>query len=199
MNDNNPMNYQNNPYGTPQNNPYDAPQNNPYGAPQNNPYGAPQDNPYGAPQNNPYGAPQDNPYGAPQNNPYGAPVTPMSKEEFFENGATSFKKDIKFVLIICYICAAITAVFAVVGGAYLGLIDAGLLLGVTLGLQFKKHKGFAIAILALAIFEVAMAILAGTFSGWLWIVAGVTAVMAFRKAEKEYAAYLSGMGAAPRD
>lgn len=158
----------------------DAAFNNPYG---NNPYG---NNQYG---NNPYNAPV---YGA------GQPYAPISREEFFETQATSFKKDIKGVLIICYICIVVTAIVAVAFGAYFGLIDAALLLGVTLGLQFKKKKGFAYGILGLAIFEVVMSIIAGSFSGYLWIAAGVSAVMAFRKAEKEYNAYLAGFGIAPQ-
>ena len=116
----------------------------------------------------------------------------MSKKEFiktYEDGA--LVKSIRVAAILCYVCAGITAAAAVFSNFY-GLIDACLLLGLALGMHIGKSKVCAILILILSVFEVVFAIIVThTFSGWLWVVAGILAVSAFSKADKEYKKYTS--------
>lgn len=68
-----------------------------------------------------------------------------------------------------------------------GLIDSVVFLALTLGMHLGKSKGCAIGMLVYAIFTVIAGLVAyGTFGGWLWIIAGVNALIVFNNADKRY-------------
>ncbi len=99
------------------------------------------------------------------------------------------KKGIAASAIICYVCAALTVIVAMLANP-MGAIDGLILLALALGLHLTKHKGFAIAILVVAIIEfVAALALTGIPNGWLWLLAGVLAVYFTFKADKNYKAF----------
>jgi len=126
--------------------------------------------------------------------PYATPVQKAdSLSDYIENYAEEkTRKDIKSVAILCYVCGGITAVSAIAFNP-IALIDAALIIGLALGMHKKKSKGCAIAILVLAIYEVVIAlILTGQLAGWLWVVAGIWAVITFNHAEKAYKEHLRG-------
>ncbi len=136
------------------------------------------------------------------NSIYGNPATPqysatvkrqyISKREFRNNYVPTFKKDIKSIAILCYVCAGLTGVVSLAVNS-LGWIDAILLLGVTLGMHLGKSKVCAIILLVLACIEaVAGIVLIGTPSAVLWVLAGIWAVVTFNKADKQYKNYISG-------
>ncbi len=111
----------------------------------------------------------------------------VTKAEYFKKYAPeSFAKNIKTTAIIGYACAGINALLSVAVNP-LGLIDSVIFLGLTLGVHLGKSKGCAIGMLVYAIFTVVLGlVLTGTLSGWLWIIAGASAVSVFSNAEKRY-------------
>lgn len=116
--------------------------------------------------------------------------TALTKKEFI-NANTDFKRKIRNAAIICYVCAGITAIVAMLVYPP-ALIDAVLLLGLALGMHLGKSKVCAFLILVLACFEAIMGLVQnGSLSGYLWIVAGVLAVITFRKIDKAYKEYCS--------
>ena len=126
--------------------------------------------------------------------PYATPVQKAdSLSDYIENYAEEkTRKDIKSVAILCYVCGGITAVSAIAFNP-IALIDAALIIGLALGMHKKKSKGCAIAILVLAIYEVVIAlIVTGQLAGWVWVVAGIWAVITFNHAEKAYKEHLRG-------
>lgn len=103
------------------------------------------------------------------------------------------RKSLRSASILAYVCAGISAVANLVLGYPLGLIDVAILLGLALGMHIGKSKICAILLLVAAVAEVAYTLATtGNFGGWLWILAGVSGVMAFAKAEKMYKQFQNG-------
>ncbi len=148
--------------------------------------------------------PQQDAYAVPTmdavpNRPMFPAGTAISKKEFIEKYApVSFKSGIRNAAICAYICAGITAVYALITSPW-ALIDAAVFLGLTLGMHLGKSKVCAILMLVVSIVECILGfVMTGTFTSFLWIAASVWAVSYFRKADKQYEEFLSGNGMFPQ-
>lgn len=98
-----------------------------------------------------------------------------------------YLNQIKTAAIICYICAGINLLIAIIGGSVLPLIDVAISVPLAILLQKKKSKGIAIALLVYGVSAVMInLVLNGQIAGWMWLVAGVSAVSAFNICDKEY-------------
>ena len=98
-----------------------------------------------------------------------------------------YLNQIKTAAIICYICAGINLLLAIIGGSILPLIDVAISVPLAILLQKKKNKGIAIALLVYGVSVVLInLVLNGQIAGWLWLVAGISAVSAFNVCDKEY-------------
>ncbi len=62
-----------------------------------------------------------------------------------------------------------------------------------------RSKGCAIGLLVLGIIEMLATIMAGYFGAYLWVAAGIGAVMIFSYVDKEYKAYSDGAVNLPVD
>ena len=91
--------------------------------------------------------------------------------------------------IICYVCAGINLVIAVITQSVFPVIDVAITVPLAILLHTKKSKGCAIAILVYSIIGIiSNLVLNGMVGGWLWLVAGISAVQAFSVCDKEYEA-----------
>lgn len=128
-------------------------------------------------------------YSAQPANSYGDSRLPagITKKEYFKKYADDgFYTNVKVAAIIAYICVAINLVVSVLLSP-IGIIESLVFLGLTLGMQLGKSKGCAIGMLVMAIVQVVLTlILSGSFGGWMWLIAGITAVSAFATAEKRF-------------
>ena len=98
-----------------------------------------------------------------------------------------YLNQIKIAAIICYICAGINLLIAIIGGTILPLVDVAISVPLAILLQKKKSKGIAIALLVYGVSTVLInLVLNGQIAGWLWLVAGISAVSAFNICDKEY-------------
>ena len=111
----------------------------------------------------------------------------ITLKEYFKNYAgEKFNKNVRTAAIIGYVCVGINALISILM-APIGLVESAILLGLTLGMHLGKSKGCAIGMLVYSIFTVVLTlVMYGTFGGWLWIVAGGTAVAVFKGAEKRF-------------
>lgn len=115
-------------------------------------------------------------------------VGSMTKEEYrtvCQN--EKYLKSLKTAAIICYVCAAINVLLGIVTANFLVLIDVIISVPLAVMLQKKKSKKIAVALLVYGIAVVAInLLLSGRFAGWLWLVAGFSAMNAFKICDKEY-------------
>lgn len=123
----------------------------------------------------------------------GAPVPPsgqpVSRKDFINLYAQpSFKKDIKSIAILCYVCAGITFIVSCAFNPF-GIIDALALLGLALGMHLAKSRVCAILVFVLSIIEVILSLTVGMIPIW-WLVAGIYALVVFNKIEKQYKEFL---------
>lgn len=109
------------------------------------------------------------------------------KREYYKNYAgDTFRRQLKSSAIMCYICAGLTALVAILLNP-LSLLDAAIVLGLGLGMHLGKSKVCAYLILIYSALSTLITLVAtGTFGGWLLILAGVFAVSTFSKADKRY-------------
>lgn len=115
----------------------------------------------------------------------------ISKREFYERYLPGLKKDLRGVGILCYVCVVLNSALAMAVSPWM-LIDSLLLLGFALGTHLGKSKVCAVLLLILGCVEVLAGIVeTGTPSGILWLIAGISAVTVFRKADKQYAQFLA--------
>lgn len=111
----------------------------------------------------------------------------ISRKEFIEKYLPqSDRRSINSVAYVCYFCAALTAVLCLALHNPWGLIDAGILFAIALGMQLTKNRGFSILLLIFSIFEFVLTILAGGYPPMWWLAAGIAAVVIFSKIEKKY-------------
>ena len=123
-------------------------------------------------------------------------ITPEAKEkvdrkEFFKSVCSApVRNGIKAAVIILYICAGIS-LFAQAAGGVLPL-DAIVILALALWIRSSKSKASAIVTLVYAVINtVFILISAGTFGGWLILIAAILAIVFVIKGEKEWQAYLA--------
>lgn len=130
--------------------------------------------------------------------PWGNPATPaataenrnITKAEFCRNYAEDkIRKNIRGTAILCYICAALTAVVGIMFNPFM-LIDAAVVLVLGLAVHLKQNRVCAILLLVYGIVNcVIMLLNTGRLSGWLIILAGVFAVIYTFRLEKKYQAF----------
>lgn len=124
-----------------------------------------------------------------------APINPnVGFKEYVDKYAPPFiRKEIRNACIVAYVCMGISAVISLAFSP-IGLIDVLAFLGLYLGIHIGRSKVCAIAALALSGVEViAGLLLTGAFGGWLWIVAGVCAVVGIFKADKYYKGFKANL------
>lgn len=125
----------------------------------------------------------------------------VSKKDFLNKYASAaIKKNINSVSIVCYILCGLSVIANIfIGSDWYFLIDTVIILALILGMHLGKSKICAILLLVVSIIECIIGIVAtGAFTGWLWIVASVSAISTFKKLDKEYNLFLmSGNNAAP--
>ena len=111
----------------------------------------------------------------------------ITLQEYFKNYAGDvFAKGVKTAAILGYVCAGLNAVISVLI-APIGLLESVIFLGLTLGMHLGRNKLCAIGMLVYAALSVLLSIVInGAFGGWLWLVAGIVALINFSNAEKRY-------------
>ncbi len=115
----------------------------------------------------------------------------VSKKEFINKYAQPFlRKDLKTIAIICYVCAGATFLVSCFINP-LGIIDALLLLGLTLGMHLGRSKVCAILIFVLSCIEVLLSIIALETPPIVWLVTGIGALVTFHKIDKQYRQFLN--------
>lgn len=127
--------------------------------------------------------------------PYTAMTPPagqfVSKKEFINKYAQPFlRKDLKTIAITCYVCAGATFLVSCFINP-LGIIDALLLLGLTLGMHLGRSKVCAILIFVLSCIEVLLSIIALETPPIVWLVTGIGALVTFHKIDKQYRQFLN--------
>ncbi len=123
-----------------------------------------------------------------------APVNrDISREEYIKTYADpKLAKELKTCAIICYVLLAINLIVAILVN-FFGLIDVVIYGGLTLGMHLKKSKGCAIALLVVSIASTIInLVLTGGFTGYLWIIVSICAIVAFKKIDKAYADFKAG-------
>ena len=117
----------------------------------------------------------------------------ISREEYIQNHADpKHLKEIKTCAIIGYVLLAIN-LFVAIFVSWLSLIDVVVYGTLTLCMHLKKSKGCAIALLVISIISSLVAlVITGSFTGYLWIILSICAVVAFRKLDKAYNEFKAG-------
>ena len=109
----------------------------------------------------------------------------------------SIKKAVRNSAILCYICGGITVLASLLLNP-LGIIDGLVFIGLGLGVHLTSNRACAIIALVVAVLEVVLTfVLSGTLTGWLWIIAGISCVIATNKAHKSYKSFKSGLVSNP--
>ena len=137
-----------------------------------------------APESQPFGPPPIPPFGGSQAGPrYGGPEC-GSKQEFYKRFASKQTKSTLTVAgAILYICAAMNLVVGYIP-------DAAIILVLGLVIHLRGNRPCAVIMLVYSIFSCIVTSLArGTPSGWLLIIAGISAVQGAFALEKEYRAF----------
>ena len=118
----------------------------------------------------------------------------ISKSEFCRSHAPNkVRRNIRASAILCYISAAVTAVFAIMFNPFM-FLDVIIVLVLGLLIHLKQSRVCAVLLLAYSLFNcVAMLLSTGQVSGWLIILAGVFAVMYTFQAEKAYQEFRGGI------
>lgn len=114
----------------------------------------------------------------------------ISKAEFCRSYAPDkMRKNIRASAILCYVSAAITAVFAILFNPFM-FLDVIIVLVLGLLIHLKQSRVCAVLLLAYSLFNCAVMLLStGQFSGWLIILAGVFAVIYTFQLDKAYHAF----------
>lgn len=145
----------------------------------------------------------DNNFNQPLIDSNGQPLIPcapnLTKEQFVQLPMfDKINKSIKSSAITGYVCAGITAVFNLVLGNPSGLIDAAILLGLSLGIHFKKSFACAVAILVYSIINIIVClVLFGKTGGILILFVGIYSVKATSELNKLWKSYITTGGIPP--
>lgn len=110
-------------------------------------------------------------------------------KEYRKNYASApLKKGIKTWSIVAYVLVGLNVVIALLANPWM-LLDAALLLGLSLGVHLNKSKGCAIALLVYSCINAVIGLIgSGTVSGWWWIVLAVSYLGIIKKIDAEYKA-----------
>ena len=110
----------------------------------------------------------------------------ITKKEYLKTYAgAEFQRQLKGAAIMGYVCAGINGALGLLNP--LALVDALILLSLTLGMHLGKSKGCAIAILVFSIISMILGLLStGQIGGWLVLLCGIYGVVIFNKADKKY-------------
>ena len=110
----------------------------------------------------------------------------ITKKEYLKNYAgAEFLRQLKGAAIMGYVCAGINGALGLLNP--LALVDALILLSLTLGMHLGKSKGCAIAILVFSIISMILGLLStGQIGGWLVLLCGIYGLVIFNKADKKY-------------
>lgn len=146
------------------------------------------------------------PAAGPAAQPFAAPAAPaapnvppievdrnLSKGLFYSTLATDkVRKNIRNSAIVCYVCAALTGVVALLTSVTM-LLDVIIILVLGLLVHLKQSRVCAVLLLAYSIINTVITLLStGSPGGWLLIIAGVYAVKSTFALEKEYQAFRAG-------
>jgi len=119
----------------------------------------------------------------------------VSKKEYINKYApANLRKNINSLCIACYVLCAVSVIGNIIldSGWYF-LIDTVIVLAPVLGMHIAKSKVCAILLLVISVIECALtSVMMGTLAGWWWIIAAVSALSVFKKADKEYNLFLLG-------
>lgn len=132
-------------------------------------------------------------------NPYSAASAvenrEVSKSEFCRNHAPDkMRKNIRLSAILCYISAAVTALFAILFNPTM-LFDVVIVLVLGLLIHLKQSRVCAVLLLAYSLINSGIMLMStGQVSGWLIILAGVFAVIYTFQLEKAYQAFRTNEG-----
>lgn len=128
---------------------------------------------------------------------YGLSLPRVStKKEFLalpEN--KTLRRELAAAGIICYVCAAITAILgvAVIQNPYV-LLDAAIVAGLGLGIHLSQSRACAVILCVYALINVIISVVTtGVPGGYLVLIAGVFAVIYTFKAEKLWQRYQQGL------
>ena len=140
--------------------------------------------------------PDASPYTGASSYGYGGYTPRVStKKEFLKlPGNEKIRKEIQSCGIICYVCAAITAIVGLaLWGQPLILLDVALLVGLGLGIHLAQSRACAVVLLIYAVYSMIVGLVQnGQLSSWLIAIAGVFAVIYTFKAEKLWKQYQQG-------
>lgn len=113
-----------------------------------------------------------------------------TKMEFLKTDGSHLVGSCNAAAIICYVCAAITLIFALVTQNLFSFIDIGVLLGLGLGIHLRKSTACAIILLIYAIINIIITlVLTGQFGGWLVLVAGIMSTINTTKIDRAWQDY----------
>ena len=131
--------------------------------------------------------PADQAWGNPYANAAAVENRNISKSEFCRSCAPDkMRKNIRASAILCYISAAITAVFAIMFNPFM-FLDVVIVLVLGLLIHLKQSRVCAVLLLAYSLLNCVVILLStGRFSGWLIILGGVFAVIYTFQLEKAY-------------
>lgn len=125
---------------------------------------------------------------------YDLPRRCATKKEFLalpEN--RKLRSQLRAAAIICYICAGITLVVAMMAMMVTSLVDVALLVGFGLGIHLAQSRVCAILLAVDAGLNMILSLVVnGTLGGWLIAVAAVFAILCTFKLEKQWKAYQAG-------
>lgn len=108
------------------------------------------------------------------------------KEYRMNYASASLRKNIKTWSVVAYVLVGLNVVVSLLVNVW-GLIDAAVLLGLTLGVHLKKSKGCAIALLVFSIVSCLITLIgSGSLSGWWWIILAVSYLETIKKMDREY-------------
>ena len=139
----------------------------------------------------------------PMQNNFGQPLIPvqpnLTKKEFIKlPNLLTIKRDIKGAAIFGYVCAAATMIFNLAMDNPGGLIDAVILLALSLGIHFKYSRGCAIGLTVYSIINMIVCIVAfGRPNGWLILAVGLGAMKATSNFNKYWKSYITTGGIPP--
>lgn len=139
----------------------------------------------------------------PLQNSFGQPLIPvqpnLTKKEFINlPNLAAVKKDIKGVAIFGYICVAATIIFNLAMSNMGGLLDAAVLLALSLGIHLKYSRGCAIALTVYSIINMIVCIVVlGSPNGWLILAVGLGAMKATSYFNKYWQSYITTGGIPP--
>lgn len=117
---------------------------------------------------------------------------PENRRDYIKNYAPiSIKKDLKNLALISYLGAAVTLLVSILTGYdIIGIVEAVVLCGLTVGMHIGKSKicGVMLSIVSFLVTFLSFAQI-GVAGGFLWIIIGILTTTTFNKIDKQYKAF----------